>query len=96
MKAKQTVYVNEFTNGIHDPNKEMLGPVQDGVHIILLQTPLGITVPEVMNRATITGSIEIGRHPGVVTITFLAPTHYLDKVGLTELIKEQYQRSLDS
>lgn len=57
---------------------------------------LGITVPEVMNRATITGSIEIGRHPGVVTVTFLAPTHYLDKVELTELIKEQYHRSLDS
>ncbi len=31
------------------------------------------TVPEIMNRATITGSIEIGRHPGVVTVTFLAP-----------------------
>lgn len=26
--------------------------------------------PEVLNRATITGSIEIGRHPGVVTATF--------------------------
>lgn len=32
-----------------------------------------ITVPEVMNRSTITGSIDIGRHPGVVTVTFLAP-----------------------
>jgi formamidase len=49
-----------------------------------------ITVPEVMNRATITGSIEIGRHPGVVTITFLAPIHYLDKLGLTELTRNQY------
>ncbi|WP_251550196.1 acetamidase/formamidase family protein [Neobacillus muris] len=49
-----------------------------------------ITVPEVMNRATITGSIEIGRHPGVVTITFLAPINYLDKLGLTELVKKQY------
>ncbi|WP_409304071.1 acetamidase/formamidase family protein [Peribacillus sp. SCS-155] len=49
-----------------------------------------ITVPEVMNRATITGSIEIGRHPGVVTITFLAPIDYLDRLGLTELAKNQY------
>ena len=29
---------------------------------------LSMTVPEVMNRATITGGIEIGRHPGVVQI----------------------------
>ena len=50
----------------------------------------GITVPEVMNRATITGSIEIGRHPGVVTITFLAPVKYLNNKGLTDLAKRQY------
>jgi formamidase len=56
---------------------------------------LGITVPEVMNRATITGSIEIGRHPGVVTITFLAPIHYLDKLGLTEIITNQYRQIAD-
>lgn len=49
-----------------------------------------ISVPEVMNRATITGSIEIGRHPGVVTITFLVPTAYLDQIGLTEMAKRQY------
>jgi formamidase len=52
---------------------------------------LGITVPEVMNRATINGSIEIGRHPGVVTVTFLAPVHYLEKAGLLELVKNQYE-----
>ncbi len=50
-----------------------------------------ISVPEVMNRATITGSIEIGRHPGVVTITFLAPISYLNQIGLTELAKRQYE-----
>src|SRR5699024_4962923 len=49
-----------------------------------------ITVPEVMNRATINGSIEIGRHPGVVTVTFLAPESYLKKKDLLELVKEQY------
>lgn len=51
---------------------------------------LGISVPEVLNRATITGSIEIGRHPGVVTITFLAPTELLDNIGLLHFVKEQY------
>lgn len=49
-----------------------------------------ITVPEVMNRATITGGIEIGRHPGVVTVTFLAPKKYLVDTGLLDLVKNQY------
>lgn len=49
-----------------------------------------ISVPEVMNRATITGSIDVGRHPGVATITFLAPTTYLKKKDILELVKSQY------
>ncbi|WP_301172854.1 acetamidase/formamidase family protein [Brevibacillus nitrificans] len=53
---------------------------------------LEMTVPEVLNRATITGAIEIGRHPGVVTVTFLAPVERLEKIGLLELAKEQYSR----
>ncbi|WP_062310442.1 acetamidase/formamidase family protein [Alicyclobacillus sendaiensis] len=51
---------------------------------------LEMTVPEVMNRATITGSIEIGRHPGVITVTFLAPIERLERVGLLPWVKEQY------
>ncbi len=51
---------------------------------------LGISVPEVMNRATITGSIEIGRHPGVVTITLLVPVHLLDELSLTDLVRNHY------
>lgn len=51
----------------------------------------GITVPEVMNRATINGSIQIGRNPGVVTVTFLAPKQYLEKTGLLELVKSRYE-----
>ncbi len=50
----------------------------------------GVTVPEIMNRATITGAIEIGRHPGVVTVTFLAPEQYLRKTDLFEIVKNQY------
>ncbi|NBJ68206.1 MULTISPECIES: acetamidase/formamidase family protein [Clostridia] len=52
---------------------------------------LGISVPEVMNRATINGSIEIGRHPGVVTVTFLTPNRYLQQQGILEIVKKQYQ-----
>lgn len=51
---------------------------------------LGMTVPEVMNRATITGAIEIGRHPGVVTVTFLAPVAKLEQAGLADLARDQY------
>ncbi|KOY83777.1 acetamidase/formamidase family protein [Lysinibacillus macroides] len=46
--------------------------------------------PEVLNRATITGSIEIGRHPGVVTATLQVPKSILKKVRLLKTIKRQY------
>jgi formamidase len=51
---------------------------------------LGMTVEEVRNRATITGSIEIARSPGVVQVTFLAPLARLDAVGLGKYVREQY------
>jgi formamidase len=51
---------------------------------------LSMTVPEIMNRATITGAIEIGRHPGVVQITFLAPLTAIEKAGLLPFAQEQY------
>ncbi|MDX2004498.1 MAG: acetamidase/formamidase family protein [Meiothermus sp.] len=51
---------------------------------------LGMTVPEVLNRATITGGIEIGRNPGVVQVTFLAPLASLEKAGLLLFAREQY------
>ena len=44
-----------------------------------------MSVPEVMNRATITGAIEIGRHPGVVQVTFRAPVERLAPRGLLPL-----------
>ena len=51
---------------------------------------LGITVPEVKNRTTINGGLEIGRYPGTATVTFLAPVELLKKAGLLEMVKEQY------
>ncbi|MFW6097503.1 MAG: acetamidase, partial [Chloroflexota bacterium] len=50
----------------------------------------GMTVPEVRNRATITGAIEIGRHPGVVQVTFRAPVDLLEKNGLLGFARDQY------
>jgi formamidase len=51
---------------------------------------LDMSVPEVMNRATIAGAIEIGRHPGVVQVTFRAPADRLDERGLLGYAVEQY------
>ncbi len=49
------------------------------------------SVPEIMNRATITGSIEIGRNPGVVTVTFQMPVNALKDVKLYDVIDQQYK-----
>ncbi|MGB7755309.1 MAG: acetamidase/formamidase family protein [Salinisphaera sp.] len=51
---------------------------------------LDMSVAEVRNRATINGAIEIGRDPGVVHVTFLAPLARLDAVGLGDYAREQY------
>jgi len=51
---------------------------------------LGVTVPEIRNRATITGSIEIGRHPGVVQVTFLAPSEKIAELGLLGFAEDMY------
>ncbi|MEA2289834.1 MAG: formamidase [Solirubrobacteraceae bacterium] len=51
---------------------------------------LDMTVPEVRNRATIAGAIEIGRHPGVVQVTFRAPADRLEARGLLGYAQEQY------
>lgn len=51
---------------------------------------LEMSVPEVKNRATITGGIEIGRHPGVVQVTFRAPLDRLERRGLLPFVRDQY------
>jgi acetamidase/formamidase len=51
---------------------------------------LGMEVPEVMNRATIAGAIEIGRHPGVVHVTLRAPLDRLEERALAPYVRDQY------
>ena len=62
--------------------------IENGLH--RAATLLDMTVPEVRNRATVNGAIEIGRAPGVIQVTFLAPLAKLDKAGLGDLAREQY------
>ena len=51
---------------------------------------LDTTVPEIMNRATITGAIEIARAPGVIQVSFRAPTAKLKEKGLLPFAQDQY------
>lgn len=51
---------------------------------------LGMSKEEVLNRVTISGGVEIGRLPGVVTVTVQAPLDRLAKVGLADLVRQQY------
>jgi formamidase len=51
---------------------------------------LGMEVPEVKNRATVAGAIEIGRHPGVVHVTLRAPLDRLEERGLMPYVRDQY------
>lgn len=51
---------------------------------------LDTTVPAIKNRATITGAIEIGRHPGVVQVTFRAPADKLAERGLLTFVQDMY------
>ncbi len=50
----------------------------------------GLDFEEIRNRVTITGTIEIGRLPGVVHISMLTPTEILEEKGILHLVKEQY------
>ena len=50
----------------------------------------GIAYDEVLNRATIAGSSEISRLPGVVRVTFLCPKSILARMGILHLVEEQY------
>ncbi len=52
---------------------------------------LGMSLGEVKNRVTITGAIEIGRLPGVVTISMLVPLQKLEELGLANFVREQYE-----
>ena len=51
---------------------------------------LDLSVPDIKNRATIAGAIEIGRHPGVVQVTLRAPVERLGACGLLSYATAQY------
>ncbi|NIM46163.1 MAG: acetamidase [Nitrososphaeria archaeon] len=50
----------------------------------------GMNINEVRNRVTLTGGVEIGRLPGVVHITMLAPVTRMEELGIAHLVRQQY------
>lgn len=50
----------------------------------------GLPRDEILNRATIAGSIEIARLPGVVRVTFACPMPVLERMGIASLVRAQY------
>jgi len=51
---------------------------------------VGMSKEQVSNRVTLSGAVEIGRLPGVVTVTMLIPLTKLAELGLAGLVKKQY------
>jgi formamidase len=51
---------------------------------------LNITPEAVKNWVTLTGGVEIGRLPGTVTVTMMAPVGQLRQLGIAHLAEEQY------
>ena len=52
---------------------------------------LDMSLEEVQNRTTLTGAIEIGRAPGLVTVTLLAPVKRLEVLGILRLVEQIYR-----
>lgn len=50
----------------------------------------GLPYDEILNRATIAGSVEISRLPGVARVTFMCPLHIIERIGIAHLVKQQY------
>lgn len=51
---------------------------------------LDMSEGEIRGRCTFTGGVEIGRLPGVVQLTMLAPMDRLEERGIGELVRGQY------
>ncbi|AGN00798.1 acetamidase/formamidase [Salinarchaeum sp. Harcht-Bsk1] len=51
---------------------------------------LDMSEGEVRTRCTFTGGVEIGRLPGLVQLTMLAPMDVLEEQGMAHLVREQY------
>ena len=95
VKAQRLAQANHFAVETEMYPVQVLGTgadlnkaTQNGVE--RMSALIGFSIAEVKNRATITGSIEIGRLPGVVQVTMLTPASILQKLNLLEIYQEKY------
>ena len=51
---------------------------------------VGMSLHEVKNRITISGAVEIGRLPGIVTLTMMVPMKKLEEMDISSIVKKQY------
>lgn len=91
-KCPATVFVNQFTDGILDPGKPMLGPVRDGGHIVANTVPGcwgPMITPEIKGGHEVTRPVAVeGAEPGDavviriknITVTSLAAASGNDTV----------------
>jgi len=104
MTAEQRQHVRALADQWGQAEIERSGPItfigsganlnaatENGLHRAAAVT--GLAYEEVLNRATITGSIEISRLPGTVRVTLLCPLDILDRIGIGHLVREKYQLS---
>ncbi|AWY43999.1 acetamidase [Pseudomonas putida] len=104
MNAEQLAIVRKLGARMGQHEVELSGPitfigsgenlnlaVENGLQRAAAAT--GLPYDEVLNRATITGSIDISRLPGTVRVTFLCPMNVLDRMGIGHLVREKYNLS---
>lgn len=67
---------------------DLMAAVRNGID--RMAALAGMSDDEIRNRVTITGSVEIGRLPGVIQVTALLPLERLDRTGLGNLYRHHY------
>lgn len=97
IKAVETIFVNEFTNGVLDPNKPMLGPLRDGGTIIANTAPGcwgPMLTPEIRGGHEVTKPVYIeGAEVGdalVIKIKSIQVTSIATASGTDEALSDRF------
>lgn len=88
-KFKQQLIEDTGPIQVVGSGNDLNGAVENGLE--RMAGLMNMSIAEIKNRVTITGGIGIGRLPGIVTVTMLAPMEKLEQAGLAEIIREQYR-----
>ena len=96
-QARQTVFVDTFTDGLLGPDVPMLGPVADGGHIVVA---IAIRIRDTCDvSGTVTLEVEVIKDLGIdgpvlfpvaEDLPFRAPVDRLEARGLLSYARELY------